>query len=299
MSILPLYQEIPQRIILFSALCSGVIDNLEIHEVVPDEMQNNYQKIGRSVLLTDFAGRDSIAACMEILKHEQIDTVIPIGDIVPSRFGDTDSYFQNWEALSKLIKKNHSNIDLKPWFIVDGQDFWKILNERYVSQIRETYGWFTPCTGCHFHFYAMRAVLIEILKNYKTILVSGEKRLHRHGKKKANQTDAAVKAYSEFSHERGVDHRFPIHHFESEELIATLIGDEWKEGRSQMSCIHSGNDQNDNGGPRYSDEQISEVMAAYILPMGKKYLEVMMDVGNNGNILSILDSYSNELLRRG
>lgn len=290
------YQEIWHRVVSFTSLCSGAVQNLEIHNLVPEVMQDRYQSIGRHVLITDFAGRDSIAACMQIIKDENIDTIIPIGDIVPSRYGNTDSYSLNWDNLAQLIEKNQWDIDLKPWFIVDGQDFWKTLNERYVQQIMSTYGWFTPCIGCHFHFYAMRSVLVEILGNENIILVSGEKRLHKNGKRKANQTDAAVNAYAKFSLERGVDHRFPIHDFESEEQMVSLIGNEWKEGGSQMSCIHSGNDRDDSGQLKYNDEQISEMMAEYILPMGKRYIELKMNEENLDDFWNSLDHYSDELL---
>ena len=294
---LSVYQDILHRVVSFASLCSGAVQKIEIHNLVPEEMRYRYENIGNRVLLTDFAGRDSIAACMQILKDEEIDTVIPVGDIVPSRYGDTESYSQNWNTLAQLINNNHSGIDLKPWFIVDGQDFWETLNQRYVEQIMGKFGWFTPCLGCHFHFYAMRSVLVEILGHDNTILASGEKRLHKNGKRKANQTDAAVKAYGKFSLERGIDHRFPIHNFETEEQIGSLIGSEWNEGGSQMSCIHSGNDQDHKGRLKFTDEQISEMMTEYILPMGNKYIEMKMDARSQENFCKSLDDYSDELLR--
>lgn len=291
------YQDVLHRVVSFTSLCSGAVQKLEIHNVVPERMRNQYQDIGNRVLLTDFAGRDSIAACIQILKEEEIDTIIPIGDIVPSRYGGTDSYSHNWNTLAQIVKNNYVGVDLKPWFIVDGQDFWKTLNQRYVQQITGKFGWFTPCIGCHFHFYAMRSVLVEILGNYTIILASGEKRLHKNGKRKANQTDAAVKSYGKFSHERGIDHRFPIHNFEFEEQISSLVGAEWKEGGSQMSCIHSGNDQDDNGQLKFTEEQISEMMSEYIIPMGTKYIELKMASGIINNFWESLDDYSDELLR--
>ena len=294
---LSVYQDILHRVVSFASLCSGAVQKIDIHNLVPEEMRSRYENIGNRVLLTDFAGRDSIAACMQILKDEEIDTVIPVGDIVPSRYGDTESYSQNWNTLAQLIKNNHSGIDLKPWFIVDGQDFWETLNQRYVEQIMGKFGWFTPCLGCHFHFYAMRSVLVEILGHDNTILASGEKRLHKNGKRKANQTDAAVKAYGKFSLERGIDHRFPIHNYETEEQIGSLIGSEWNEGGSQMSCIHSGNDQDHKGRLKFTDEQISEMMTEYILPMGNKYIEMKMDARSQENFCKSLDDYSDELLR--
>jgi len=291
------YQDILHRVVSFTSLCSGAEQKLEIHNVVPEIMRDQYEYIGDRVLLTDFAGRDSIAACIQILKDEEIDTIIPIGDIVPSRYGGTDSYSQNWNTLAQIVKNNHVGVDLKPWFIVDGQDFWKTLNQRYVQQITGKFGWFTPCIGCHFHFYAMRSVLVKILGHYTIILASGEKRLHKNGKRKANQTDAAVKSYGKFSHERGIDHRFPIHNFEFEEQITKLVGAEWKEGGSQMSCIHSGNDQDDNGQLKFTEEQISDMMSEYIIPMGKKYIELKMGSGSVNNFWNSLDYYSDELLR--
>jgi len=64
-----------------------------------------------------------------------------------------------------------------------------------------------------------------------------------------------------------------------------------------MSCIHSGNDQDDNGQLKFTGEQISEMMAEYILPMGKKYIEMKMDAGSINNFWDSLDNYSDELLR--
>ncbi|MDE0954743.1 MAG: hypothetical protein OR994_08700 [Candidatus Poseidoniales archaeon] len=295
MAILPMYQDVWHRVVSFTTLCAGATQKLAIHNLVPEEIQEQYRIIGKRVLLADFAGRDSIAACMQILKDEEIDTVIPVGDIVPSRYGDTDSYYRNWESLAQLIEKNHLNVELKPWFIIDGQKFWNTLNERYVENIMKKYGWFTPCIGCHFHFYAMRSVLVEILGFENTILASGEKRLHKNGKRKANQTDGAVKAYSKFSRDQGVDHRFPIHDFESENKIASLVGEMWGEGGSQMSCIHSGNDR-ENGTLKYSDEQISEMMTDYILPMGKRYVEMKINELNKNRFWNAMDDYSEELL---
>lgn len=291
------YEEILDRVVSFTSLCSGAVQNLEIHSVVPKIMCAQYENIGERVLITDFAGRDSIAACIQILKDEEIDTIIPIGDIVPSRYGDTDSYSHNWNTLAKIVKDNYVGVDLKPWFIVDGQDFWTTLNQRYVKQITEKFGWFTPCIGCHFHFYAMRSVLVDILSHYTIILASGEKRLHKNGKRKANQTDAAVKSYSKFTHERGIDHRFPIHNFEFEEQISSLVGAEWNEGGSQMSCIHSGNDQDDNGQLKFTEEQILEMMADYIIPMGKRYIELKMGSWGENDFWDLMDNYSDELLR--
>ena len=64
-----------------------------------------------------------------------------------------------------------------------------------------------------------------------------------------------------------------------------------------MSCVHSGNDQDDNGGLKFTEQQISEMMTEYILPLGKKYIEMKMDAGSLDNFWKSLDDYSDELLR--
>jgi hypothetical protein len=48
---------------------------------------------------------------------------------------------------------------------------------------------------------------------------------------------------------------------------------------------------------KYTDEQISEVMTEYILPMGKRYIEMKMSDENLNNFWNSLDDYSDELLR--
>ena len=68
-------------------------------------------------------------------------------------------------------------------------------------------------------------------------------------------------------------------------------------GGSQMSCIHSGNDQDDNGQLKFTEEQISEMMADYIIPMGKRYIELKMGSWGENDFWDLIDKYSDELLR--
>ena len=53
---LSVYNNISHRVVPFTSLCSGAVQKLEIHNLVPEGIRDRYMSIGNRVLLTDFAG---------------------------------------------------------------------------------------------------------------------------------------------------------------------------------------------------------------------------------------------------
>ena len=267
------YAPLKDRVVIFDDMVAAITRGGGIQSIVPPTLRSEYEDCNGRVLISDFAGRDSVAACLQALHDDVFDTIIPIGDVVPSRYGDWGSYEENWLSFSEIVRQRHPSVDLKPWFLIDFTKLWSLINIELSSLFEGKNGWFTPCVGCHLHFYGARAILADAFGD-DVVLVSGEKRMHRGGKRKANQTDAALDGYRALASDSGLDHRFPIHSLDSEQEMEGLLGQPWPEGGRQMRCTHSGNDRDEEGVLKFSEADISSLLNEFLLPIVRTYLRL-------------------------
>lgn len=265
-----MYDHVPRRV-SFEELCRVISDGRSALEALPREVADVLKSAPKPLVLADFAGRDSVAAAMAWLADNEVGTILPVGDVVPTRYGDWSVYQENWLRMRDQIHARHPEVLVAPWFVLEDVDAWRLLNGRYLNEIVRAFGFFTPCLGCHLHFYAMRAVIGEAIG--AKILLSGEKELHGK-KRKANQTNEAIEAYASFSRAHGVDQRFPIHQVRSEAEINRLLADGWREGERQLQCVMSGNDQGFDGSPVMTSDQIRSYMQDFAVPIATRIIEL-------------------------
>lgn|GEM_PF-1520994 len=258
-----MYDHIP-RLVSFEDLCAAAGRGAGL-DALPVEVARVLRIAPKPLALTDFAGRDSVAAAMVWMEHNEVGTLVPVGDLVPTRYGDWSVYESNWRSMRDQISRRFPSVTVAPWFVMEDVAAWGFLNGRYINELITAFGFFTPCLGCHLHFYMMRAVLSSVIG--AEVLISGEKELHRDGKRKANQTQVAVDSYARFSQAQGVEQRFPIHKVTSEKDMGRLLGDGWQEGERQLPCVNSGNDQGLDGKLRITEDQIRAYMDGFAVPL--------------------------------
>lgn len=261
---------LPSRCLRFEDLCRALGER-RLADVLPGDVLSALDGAPEPLVLTDFAGRDSVAAAIAWLREHAVGTLIPVADAVPTRYGDWGVYDDNWARMSEHLAREFPAVRVTPWFALEDVDFWRLLNGRFSNELARVFGFFTPCLGCHLHFYAMRAVLAEALG--AKVLISGEKELHGR-RRKANQTAEAVEAYASFSRSQGLEQRFPIHQVRTEDEMADLLGDDWQEGDRQLRCVMSGNDTGADGRPLFEPAQISSYMERFAAPLAERILEL-------------------------
>ena len=262
--------DISKRLVRFEDLCIATFQG-DGQKALPKVVINALKSAPKPIILTDFAGRDSVAAAMAYLEENPHGTIVPVGDLVPTRFGDWNVYESNWLRLREQVSQRFPEIVVIPWFALQDVDVWRLLNGRYMNALISRFGFFTPCLGCHLHFYMMRTVLTEVLG--ATVLLSGEKEIHKNGRRKANQTQEAVDAYKYFSNSHGVEQHFPIYKVDSEIEMKRLLGDGWKEGDRQFSCTMSGNDKGLDGKLHITPKQIEAYMKEFAVPVATELLK--------------------------
>lgn len=286
------YEHVP-RCVSFVALCDAVTQHRDVLSVLPSVVAEYLAEASRPFVLTDFAGRDSVAAAMAWLREHEVGTLIPVADVVPTRYGDWGVYEDNWRHMVEHIQRQHAHVHVAPWFCLEDVQFWSVLNGRFSNQLARAFGFFTPCLGCHLHFYAMRTVLAEALE--AQVLISGEKELHGR-RRKANQTTEAVAAYRRFSSAHGLQQHFPIHQVRDEAQMLSLLGHEWPEGERQLRCVMSGNDRDVDGTPLFSSEQISGYMEHFANPMATYVLTLRRSGLRGKDFTAAVDKYARQLL---
>lgn len=287
-----MFDHVPRRV-RFEDLCAALAEGRSALDVLPAQVSAVLVDAPRPLVLADFAGRDSVAAAMAWLAEHEVGTLLPVGDVVPTRYGDWSTYEANWLQMRDHIRTRHPAVLVAPWFVLEDVDFWRLLNGRYLNELVRAFGFFTPCLGCHLHFYAMRAVLGQALGG--SVLLSGEKELHGK-KRKANQTNAAVEGYAAFSAAHGVDHRFPIHALRTEPEIESLLGDGWREGERQLHCVMSGNDQGLDGAPTMSEGQIRAYMLEFAVPLASRIVALRREGIAPGELQRRIDDEARGLL---
>lgn len=283
------------RSVRFIDLCHALAKSGSALHVLPSDVVKDLNGAPKPFVLLDFAGRDSVAAAMAWIRDHEAGTLIPVADVVPTRYGDWSIYEENWTRMRDHIQRAHPHVHVAPWFCLEDIAFWSALNARFLNELAQVFGFFTPCLGCHLHFYAMRSVLAEVLG--AKILLSGEKELHGI-RRKANQTTEAVDAYRRFSAAHGLDHHFPIHQVRSEQEIVDLLGYPWKEGDRQLRCVMSGNDAGIDGRPMYKPEQIIDYMEHFAGPLSAHIVELRRAGIDGKSFTTAVETRAGELLAR-
>jgi hypothetical protein len=283
---------VPRRV-RFEDLCDALASHGSVLDVLPEDVSAALREAPAPLVMADFAGRDSVAAVMAWLEENEVGTVLPVADVVPTRYGDWSVYEDNWARMRDQVRRRFPSVLVAPWFVLEDVDMWRLLNGRYTGALVKAFGFFTPCLGCHLHFYAMRGVLANALG--AVVLLSGEKEFHGR-KRKANQTPEAVAAYAALSRDQGVDHRFPIHHVTAEAEMGRLLGDGWREGERQLSCVMSGNDQGLDGEPVMSAGQIKRYMSEFAVPVAALIVELRRAGVRGGDVQRQVDERVRALL---
>jgi len=289
-----MYNHVP-RLVRFEEVCAALAEGRDPRSALPEEVATVLRDAPTPRVLIDFAGRDSVAAAMAWMEAHEVGTLIPVGDVVPTRYGDWSVYEDNWRALRDQVATRFPRVVVAPWFVLEDVDAWRLLNGRYLNELVRSFGFFTPCLGCHLHFYAMRTVLAKALA--VDALVSGEKELHGR-KRKSNQTQEAVAAYRRFSEEHGVAHHFPIHQVTDEAEMGRLLGDGWREGDRQLQCVMSGNDQGFDGNPVMSSSQIAAYMNDFALPLAARIVVLRQQQLGGAELQREVDAEARRLLAR-
>lgn len=224
-----------------------------------------------SLALGEIAGRDAIAAIIQLVEEGKVGAVLPTVAYNGAQCGELESIYHAQEILSKRLGKDRL---FEPLFL-GSPKFWQALTLRFVDELQERFGFFTPYVGCHLYVHAVRVPLAKKLGC--RFIISGERESH-DGAVKLTQTPAVLDAYRNAVAEFGLELLQPLRDVERGGAVVEILKEDWAQGKRQLRCALSGNYKDSDGcvdfgeGRRFSDEKSRHFLDAYAVPLTRRIL---------------------------
>jgi hypothetical protein len=224
-------------------------------------------------LVAEMAGRDSFAAVLKYCEKKPDLKILPTYVHAPTEYGDFSIIQKNVDDLARVLKERYG-IEVESLIVMDNPRLWAAINGRFISLLVKTFGFHSPCLGCHLYMHIMRAPLAKELGSKN--IISGERESHS-GEIKLNQTARAIDAYSEVLKSAGIDLLLPIREISENSEIEKIVGTDWKASEKQMECVLSGNYRE----LMPSEESLDDYLQKFLIPVGKKLLSALLEKNNN------------------
>ncbi|MFC1883274.1 hypothetical protein ACFL2O_00750 [Thermodesulfobacteriota bacterium] len=216
--------------------------------------------------VVEVAGRDSVAAAFRAVELYNFTDLIPVYAFTGTESGPWSSV----ETAAETLASTLPNVRVHDLVVMGSSEFWRALNGRFVDELINRYGFYTPCIGCHMYLHSLRIPLAVTLGNVP--IVSGERELHNRTIK-INQTAPVLAAYSKLAESFGIKLFFPLQHIKDGKEIDEILGFDWQEGKDQPGCVLSGNYRKFNGGIRIKESQVKKYLQEFLSPLTKKIIE--------------------------
>ncbi len=227
-------------------------------------MFNMIKDLPKDTVIGEFAGRDSVAAIIKALEDDTIINILPIASYAPTEYGDFEILKSNYEQMLIRIQKLYGDKKkIYPLMYYSNPDLWGIINGRFLDFNVKSFGFYTPCIGCHAYFHLLR---VPIALKLGSKIISGERESH-DGRIKLNQTAEALDSYIKIAKYFDVELIMPIRYMKDGNEIKDLIGWDWEEGKAHQSCAFSGNYQSPDGSVYYNKERVQKYLDGYLYPV--------------------------------
>lgn len=227
-----------------------------------------------STVIGEFSGRDSVAAILKAFEDEHVTHILPVATFAGTEFGDFNTIYENYIQLRHRIEALYgSEKTLYPLLEYSREDIWAIMNGRPANALRDKYGFYSHCIGCHLYFHLTKLVMAKPLSG---IILSGERESH-DGRIKVNQLGETLDTYIRVINGFGCELRMPLRHMKSGDEVERLIGWDWKEGLAHPACVLSGNYRDASGRAVYDHSALTRLLEDYIEPAGRLIGAYLLD----------------------
>ena len=221
--------------------------------------------------IVEMAGRDSVAAAIKSVEDNNFSDLLPTYVYTGTEFGSWESVI---EAVTRLKQRMPKDVRVHNLLVFGSPEFWQALNGRYVSELIELYGFYTPCIGCHLYLHSSRIPLAVLLGNKP--IISGERENH-DGREKINQISEVLDAYDSIFIKHNIPLLMPIRHIADGKEVEKILGMDWEQGREQLGCVLSGNYRNINGENTIDKKDALKFLDKFALPCTQKIIEYYLE----------------------
>jgi hypothetical protein len=216
--------------------------------------------------IIEIAGADAFAAAAAYTAASKPGAILPTYVHTGTEYGDFTIVESHIDKLRRDLADRYGT-EVLPMETVSDPELWRAINGRFMTVLRDRFGFFSPCIGCHLYLHLMRLPVAQ--RNGTRVIVSGERENHLSGAK-INQTPAILDAYSKIISEAGFELAMPVRKVTDREGLLAFAPWLWEEGGEQMKCVLSGNYRDANGKPALPrPEQERLFIKEFLIPAGR------------------------------
>ena len=243
-------------------------ERLWADDVLSDDIVMEIEE-DRDPVIGEVAGRDSVAAIVQAATFWMgVTSVLPTIAYSGTEYGNWDSVCRAIDIIKERAAENEK-IVFEP-VLVGSPKLWWALNGRFVSRLEKTFGFYSPCLGCHLYMHLVRVPLCWDVGCKR--IVTGER--ENHGDcEKINQMAVALDAYTEVLAEVNLQLLMPMRQIAENEPIEKLVGPDWPAGEKQLSCVFSGNYRDVGGEVVVDSEHLKAYFDDFAKPAGAAILQ--------------------------
>ena len=128
----------------------------------------------------EIAGADAFAAAISYAASHPHTTMLPTYVHTGTEYGDFNIVESHVDQLKNDLKERF-DVRLFDLTVSADTSLWHAINGRFMTAIRERFGFFSPCIGCHLYLHLMR--IPEALRCDCGVVVAGERTKHDSGNK--------------------------------------------------------------------------------------------------------------------
>jgi len=221
--------------------------------------------------IIEIAGRDSIAAALEAARHGDFKAFLPTIAYTGTEFGDWETPFKKTDVLREEL--SIKGLKVFDPLVLGAPRLWWRLCGRYATHLFKTFGFYSPCVGCHLYLHALRIPLAKKLTC--NVIIGGERESHE-GKIKINQIGVALDAYVSFARTFGIELLLPLRKMANNEHIEAIINQPWDEGAEQLECVLSKNYVGREGDVVYSKRAIKRFFSEFAIKEAEDALKDLL-----------------------
>ena len=236
--------------------------------VLPKARVEAYRAIER-LAVVEIAGRDSVAAAVQAVAAEGFTDLVPTYAYTGTEQGEWSTVTDAVGRLSERLP----DVRVHPLVVLGSPRFWQALNGRFMGELVQRLGTFSPCVGCHLYLHSVRIPLAVHLGHRPVI--AGE-REHHDSRVKINQISEALSRYQALAAEFNIRLLLPLRHISQGQRIRHILGSDWEEGQAQLGCVLSGNYRGADGRTTMTVDQINQYLHGFAVPLTRSVIQAYL-----------------------
>lgn len=229
-----------------------------------------------TLAIAEIAGRDSVAAAVAATRERGFTRLLPTIALTGTETGDRDAPQRAVETLARLLEGSCEV--LQPVTLTE-PDLWAAMNARFAEVLRERFGIYSPCLGCHLYLHLVRVPVSW--EHGNAPVIAGERDSH-DGRLKLSQLPEGIDASMRVLAHADIELIQPIRHA-SGSGVSALVGGDWDQEGGQLGCVLSGNYLALDGSVTYDETGHRRYLSDFFEPVGRAVIDAWRAGGIHGS----------------